>query len=571
MSGIGKALALSMLAKKASITSLDAVAADLDTTSTALDLLRAPVYQGKEVPLLIILGQSNADGRGLQSEVPGLAGVTWTGQVRMYNKPITRNPASSAVNHVDNGSWVDFNYSTPMVVSPQGSGPMGSETAIAVEWARSFYATAGKPLHIIKVAIGGTPLVTATSGADTNWGTAADQIWDLALNHTIRPALRKMLLDGKVPRCVGIYWAQGETDADVSASASGYEAALRSLITSRIRAKCGFPDARVLCMGLSAYTHPTPANWAAVKNAQIAVCEGSNKLTNCRLIRTDGSDTQAPAQRYKPGVSAGDIHYTGVGLSAIATKIISNLEFPGSAYTKSNDLELIVSRSRLAAPVSTADLFVEATVPGGIVSAASLPAVVGGVSTSVPSITWLSDPSVVAKVAYNATPMTRFELVPLRGSNDVEVIFQMAHDGDGNTKPGVLLRCTTRAATSGGTLPAQDGIAQAYLMQVRSGGGQLTFFKLLNGVYTALAGSPLTPTQSPTVNALYWYRVTMIGSTLTCYNSPDGATWTQQFTASDASFTSGDTYFTLFNGELATTPPYAAHCHFPVLIGNKLG
>jgi hypothetical protein len=46
--------------------------------------IKRPEYTGNEVPVLIILGQSNAEGRGYRREVPSLEGVTWTGQVRMY-------------------------------------------------------------------------------------------------------------------------------------------------------------------------------------------------------------------------------------------------------------------------------------------------------------------------------------------------------------------------------------------------------------------------------------------------------------------------------------------------------
>lgn len=244
------------------------------------------------------------------------------------------------------------------------------------------------------------------------------------------------------------------------------------------------------------------------------------------------------------------------------------MDFSGAPYGKTNDLELIVSRLRLGEAVKTSDIVYNPAHPGGIVAAGSLLTNAG----SVPSFSWFADPSVLAKpdTGFSLTPATKFRLVPLDGANDVEVTWQMAHDGEVNTKPGVLLRCTERLGTPGGATAAQDGIASAYLAQVRLGGGQLTFFKLLNGVYTALAGSPVTPSQAPAVNQPYWYKVTMVGPVLTFWNSPNGVTWTQQFTVTDADFTNGNTFMTLFNGGMSSVAPYAAHCHFPVLLANRL-
>jgi hypothetical protein len=291
------------------------------------------------------------------------------------------------------------------------------------------------------------------------------------------------------------------------------------------------------------------------------------------LIRTDGSDGETAAQRYTVGVplGTGPIHVSGLGLAQIGAKVLKNLDFPGKPYTKTNDVELIVSRLKLAEAIPSSAILTEAGIPGGIIAAGSLPALIGGSTVNIPSISWFRDPSIQDKPVFNSTPFTRAELVPLRDHANVEVIFQLVHNGESNTRPGIFFRARTRAGTPGGTAVTQDGIAAAYQWQIRNGGSQYQLFSQTNGVFTALAGSPVTPTQFPAVNQPYWYRARMSGSTLTIWNSPNGINWTQQFTVTNNTHTiAGRTYLHLVNGALQTEPPQAAHCHFPVIIANKL-
>jgi hypothetical protein len=531
-------------------------------SQTDLNTKLASVVKWKpnEVPVLIMLGQSNCDGRGVLADAPILQGTTWNGEVKIFNKSITRNPANSAVNRVDNGSWVNLDYDHLMVVSPAGTQGFGSELPLALSWKNTY---PGTPLYIIKCAIGGTPLASRGGGSDTDWSSNSGQIWDLAYNWVVRPALKSLLASGKIPKCVGVTWIQGETDADGTgtlAQAQAYETNLRDLITNRIRGKLGFPNAKVLISGLHTYNY----TWGSyIKNAQINVCEGANKLDNCVLLRSDGSDGSLRWVRYMSNVRAGDQHYTPQGYISMANAIFKNLDLPGSNYSSIYDFELVAAN---ISDIPTSQI--ESVGLLGPLAIGNYPLATG----TTKSITWVRDPGYLDRL--NGTtglpdatiqPAPRIKILPLVGATDQEIIFQLAHDADGSTKPGVVMR------GSWSNVGAND-VSTGYLVQVRNGGTQLTIFKRVSNAWVALGASPVTPSQSPTTGNLYWYKVTLIGQTLTVYNSPDGITWTQQFQVTDSTYASGDTWFTMYNGlaDKAGTVPAITHAHFPVLLARKL-
>jgi hypothetical protein len=163
----------------------------------------------------------------------------------------------------------------------------------------------------------------------------------------------------------------------------------------------------------------------------------------------------------------------------------------------------------------------------------------------------------------NSTPFPTLQLVPLDAHTDVEVQWRFLHDGDSQTKPGFMVRA---AESAPGVLDS------GYLLQVRTGGDTLTVFRIDGGTPTALVGSPITTTPVPVVSQLFWYRVRMVGTTMTVAASPDGTAWTDQAVFVDATYAAGNLFVTLFNGFLdkAIGNMRTAHCGFNRLAARPL-
>jgi hypothetical protein len=548
-----------------------ATSSGIDLDAIGKQMTQGGLWAPNEVPLLILLGQSNQDGRGIRTDVRDLNAYPWgtgtSAQVRMYVKQITRNPASSAVNHIDNGDWTDFDGTNTMVVSPQAANNgCGAELNISVLWAKSVFPLTNKPLHIIKVAIGGTPLASVAGGADTNWSPTSGQIWQMTIKDVIKPAIKKLLVAGKVPVCVGVHWGQGESDTDTAPKADAYFQNLTNFI-NRVRTETGFPTAKFLIMGLSNYS--SSALWNTVKQAQRDVALSSPRTF---LIPTDGSNGFAPCQRYMVGVQAGDIHLTAIGLSQHGVDIFNNLDIPGVKYQAPDAVCLVAADLKNNEAIPTTKIVSE-VYGGAILAQAALTTDIGYIQ----SMSWFADPSQTARPGVGSVPSPRFRIPALDGSSDQEIIFQMAHNGETNTKPGVVLR---GAHTTPVSAFDNTDFDKGLLIQVRNGGGQLTIFNRTSA-WNALSGSPLTITPTPPVNSLNWYRIRLIGSTLTIDTTsasiPNEASWNNKYSLTDPQVTSattfptsGNTYFTLYNGQMLSAGPYSANCHFPVLIANAL-
>lgn len=537
-----------------------------------LDKINISTWQDDEAPLLIIMGQSNADGRGAKADLADMASFNFGAAsiagaepyVKIFNKSITRNPANSSVNRVYNGAWEDYTGSNGMIVSPQTgtlSTSCGPELAFAYIWANKIYPNVARSLYILKCAIGGTPLYYSGASADTNWASNAGQIRELFFKYLAQPAISSLLNSGKKPRLIGIYWAQGESDTDTTANANAYETNLTNFIAD-VRAKTGFTDGKFILQSLSNYSNTT--QWNTVKQAFINV---ANNDPRSKVIKIDGTDGTFPSNRYRSDT----IHFTAIGCATNAAKAFAELEFPGSKYqTPVNDFELIGSALEINAAIPSSIITYGGL--GGIPQKLSRPTSAGDAQ----SITWVNDPTVSARATFSTVPSPHFKLNALDGATDQEIIFRMAHSGDADTKPGFIMRATH------GATDFNSGV----LSQIRLAGGQLTTF-LETGTgstatWAAQTGSPTTITPTPPNNQLVWYRFRLVGTTFTAwksdYNSanvlsrlPLESEWIQIYTVTNASFpASGNTYITLYNGMMNVSAPYASFCHFPLIIANKL-
>jgi hypothetical protein len=522
---------------------------DANNTASADAEQVATAYESDDVPVLIIIGQSNADGRGSTTDLPGVDTAGHAGRVRVWEKPVTRAPGSAAVNRVENGAWKDYAPGDAMVSPVDGNG-FGPELAIANMWRDTHYVATGRPLHLIKLAIGGTSLAASGGGADTSWDDADDQLRVLARDFMVLPALRALEADGLRPHCLGFLWIQGESDANASDAAT-YEANLTAFIAG-FRAECGAVAAPFFIVQLSDYA--ADANWVAVKTAQAAVAVAHPDDTV--LIGTDGTDG-LPVTRFADGVGAGAIHLASAGLFTVAEKMFAALDVAAGGVRMTASawpFAMVCHEDR--APVAS-EFGTESTF-GDLV-----PTRMPTDSGTARVWTWVRGGATPARPMINSTPFPTLQLVPLDAHTDVEVQWRFLHDGDSQTKPGFMVRA---AESAPGVLDS------GYLLQVRTGGDTLTVFRIAGGTPTALVGSPITTTPVPVVSQLFWYRVRMVGTTMTVAASPDGTAWTDQAVFVDATYAAGNLFVTLFNGFLdkAIGNMRTAHCGFNRLAARPL-
>ena len=293
-------------------------------------------YADDEVPVLFLLGQSNIDGRGKLSDIPDID-VTFSGEVKIWNKPLQRSPSEIGTNHVDNGAWKDYEVGD-MVTSPVGPQPFGPELQIAIKWRDIYYEQLGKkPLYIIKCAIGGTGMNRRNAyDIDQSWDNGDGSLKNLAVKYFARPAIQQLETQGLTPKSIGFIWGQGESDTTSVGESAVYFDELSNFIPD-IVTKIGFPDTRVLIMGLS-NACDSSLNWAEVKMAQM---EYVLKDDNAVLISTDGGhlsidqetqNTKEAIPRYEHDRIVSFLHYKSAGLITLGSKFFDALEFPGKSF-----------------------------------------------------------------------------------------------------------------------------------------------------------------------------------------------------------------------------------------------
>lgn len=158
-----------------------------------------PTYHGDDLPTLLVIGQSNAEGHDTVAN--------WS------TSPVNYQTAYAAVQqHNDNGAvWRDL--------EPIGDGNAGPELSAG----RDFDAIWSGDVKVVKHAVGGTDLASDwdPSGPGARWSGWTSQ-WDEAQSELPDP------LDTLVVRCVA--WVQGEADAQVEADANAYETNLSAFI-----------------------------------------------------------------------------------------------------------------------------------------------------------------------------------------------------------------------------------------------------------------------------------------------------------------------------------------------------
>lgn len=276
------------------------MAGELTSISLAMGM---GVVDGGVVPDLVpvdtfvIIGQSNADGRGLVSQLSASIASFFTAKkdnLRIYYKPTGRSNAKVPLSYfVDDGEWWwvgsghdAANKMTHMTVNSTDVATASPTTyGIEVPFAYNYaQANPNRELRIIKCAIGGSTI-------ETSWGIttpSADGIWVYFRDYVMLPAIAKMAAEGKRPNIIGIYWMQGESDASPT-SQPPYAGRLTKLF-ERCRTELGLTVPKMVVGTLSnagwVGNNSDEASWTALKGNQASVVAADS---NAVLFRTDGS------------------------------------------------------------------------------------------------------------------------------------------------------------------------------------------------------------------------------------------------------------------------------------------
>lgn len=285
------------------------------------------------VDSVFILGQSNADGSAFNTLTtdattvgdPALSASTATfydtkqTDLFIYQKPTERvnggNNAESA-NYTDDGEWWTLSdvydatektthqtvgNGTDVVWTPQRHG-------VELELAKLYAGyNADKELRIFKCGIGG-------SGIQDDWAVdtaSSTKLYRYFKDYIWTPAINDMLAEGKKPNIRGVFWMQGEEDADNSGDHNSYATYLQTL-SNRLDTEFTYKPLNTIVGGLSA-TYDSRNNGATIKTAQQTVATNN---TNVTLLPTDGtgaSDAYA--------LQSDNVHYTAGGFADMAVDL----------------------------------------------------------------------------------------------------------------------------------------------------------------------------------------------------------------------------------------------------------
>jgi hypothetical protein len=250
--------------------------------------------EGVTVPVFILAGQSNMSGYGSTDD--------------LYDPAINDDLRLIEVQHdvgiwwsefkgsVTNHQWIDYQ---PNMARPNQFGP-------EITLGRKLADSLGEKVYFIKVSQGDTSLTR-------DWtpdGGGSKFMYDI-FTQEISLALQTLSDAGLKPEIRGIFWHQGETDAQFDSDDQGsqYENNLRGFIANA-RSAMGDPRIPFFIGELGAiYPASRFPYRSSVVAAQNAVVNGQNPVQDTYLIRT--SDLVLQIEDYQ-GVESG-VHYNSAG------------------------------------------------------------------------------------------------------------------------------------------------------------------------------------------------------------------------------------------------------------------
>ena len=167
----------------------------------------------------------------------------------------------------------------------------------AIAFGNALVAALGIPVGYLDLAVSGT-------GLGTDWLPKTTTAYTTFINAVTA-------LDGKVE---GLYWIQGENDANSGVSQATYYANLTTLF-SNIRTDLGQPSLPIALGTLHAITlasFATDANAQAIKNAQVQKCQDAN------IYRFERADIP---------VGGDGIHHTAAGFAVLGARVANVFKY----------------------------------------------------------------------------------------------------------------------------------------------------------------------------------------------------------------------------------------------------
>ncbi len=270
-----------------------------------------------KVPVIIILGQSNADGRCDNSNMDASVASFVDSQtsVNVWYKPMGRSGGDATIgSFVDDGELYTLsnthsnaNKKTSQTVRSNNVDESslthhGIEQYLAYEWGNE-YGT--DKVVIAKCAMGDSSIYSEWSIEQEQ----DDKLWYLFREFVWKPLAAHLDSIGweAVPVCA--YWMQGESDCK-STLAPYYEQRLQVLV-NKLRSQIGSVDLPIIIGGLS--DHYDDTYGSIVKSAQASVATANEGVY---LVPTDGTDGKSPLPKLSD-----DIHYTATGQQIQASRV----------------------------------------------------------------------------------------------------------------------------------------------------------------------------------------------------------------------------------------------------------
>ena len=243
-------------------------ARSLALAAAVLGLVAAlPAMAGAaDVPVFILAGQSNMDGRGQTSQIAGIRPALNVTQSSGNDKvEISYNGYQS----VGSFAWMRPGNSGGNE-GAGGANEFGCELSLGQDLAHNVFPS--QTVYMVKVSHGGTTLAGDWKpGTGTNFATGAGGDWNELVNN-VNAAVATIKAQGDNPVLEGFFWHQGESDGQNLTNAQNYDAHLRTFIAD-IRSVFNVPNLPFFVGSMGNITDSGyPYDNTYIYNAQKAVC-----------------------------------------------------------------------------------------------------------------------------------------------------------------------------------------------------------------------------------------------------------------------------------------------------------
>lgn len=316
----------------------------------AVSNVRATGDSSVDVPVFIILGQSNADGSAMFNHDIDECLESWytsdanNGKMKIWYRSVkVENQKSNALGEtarwaVDGDTvdvapgWLDLWYRnenklgrTAMnMIHGYGTYSTGSGTdcaqgrrGIEGSFGQTFATLMpGSELYILKLGVSGSFI--------SSWANAFDDVnWKYFYNNIYEPAILSLIQNGRRPRLAGVWWMQG--CADSSKSKEYYLESLMRLIY-RINVDLGFKNApvyigHIVKPGESQVTPSGSVQFS--QNVRDAQDETASTFETVEIV-----DTKDYSLQYETNFN-GYIHFDHAGVVAIGNDLANRIVSAG--------------------------------------------------------------------------------------------------------------------------------------------------------------------------------------------------------------------------------------------------